>query len=75
MVTIQGRRCSPDRSLIERLLSEQPDWGRSRLSVALCEQWMLALTLIPSQMPELLHEALPQLSRIDDAGGRVRAGG
>lgn len=39
MVTIQGQRCSPDLSLIERLLSEHPDWGRSRLSVALCEQW------------------------------------
>jgi len=39
MVTIQGRRCSPDLSVIERLLAEHPDWGRSRLSVALCEQW------------------------------------
>lgn len=39
MVTIQGRRCSPDIGLIERLLSEHPDWGRSRLSVALCERW------------------------------------
>lgn len=39
MVTIQGRRCSPDIGLIERLLSENPDWGRSRLSVALCELW------------------------------------
>lgn len=39
MVTIQGRRYSPDLSLIQGLLSEHPDWGRSRLSVALCEQW------------------------------------
>ena len=39
MVTIQGRRCSPDVGLIRRLLSEHPDWGRSRLSVALCELW------------------------------------
>ena len=39
MVTIQGRRGSPDIGLIERLLSEHPDWGRSRLSVALCELW------------------------------------
>ena len=38
-VTIQGQRCSPDLSFIERLLAEHPDWGRSRLSVALCEQW------------------------------------
>ena len=39
MVTMQGRRCSPDVGLIRRLLSEHPDWGRSRLSVALCELW------------------------------------
>ena len=39
LVTIQGRRCAPDLSLIQRLLAEHPDWGRSRLSVALCEQW------------------------------------
>jgi hypothetical protein len=39
MVTIQGRRCTPDIGFIERLLSEHPDWGRSRLSVALCERW------------------------------------
>jgi len=39
MVTIQGQRCSPDVDLIRRLLSEHPDWGRSRLSVALCELW------------------------------------
>lgn len=39
MVTIQGQRRSPDIGLIERLLSDHPDWGRSRLSVALCELW------------------------------------
>jgi hypothetical protein len=39
MVTIQGQRRSPDLGLIERLLSEHPDWGRSRLSLALCELW------------------------------------
>jgi len=39
MVTIQGWRRSPDLGLIERLLSENPDWGRSRLSVALRELW------------------------------------
>jgi hypothetical protein len=39
MVTIQGQRCSPDVGLIRRLLSEHPDWGRSRLSVGLCELW------------------------------------
>lgn len=39
LVTIQGRRYAPDLGLIQRLLAEHPDWGRSRLSVALCEQW------------------------------------
>jgi hypothetical protein len=39
MVTIQGERRAPDVGLIRRLLSEHPDWGRSRLSVALCELW------------------------------------
>ena len=39
MVTIQGRRFCPDISLIEQLLAENPGWGRSRLSVKLCELW------------------------------------
>jgi hypothetical protein len=39
MVTIQDQRGSPDIGLIERLLAERPGWGRSRLSVKLCELW------------------------------------
>ena len=39
MVTIQGERRAPDVGLIRRLLSEHPEWGRSRLSVVLCELW------------------------------------
>jgi hypothetical protein len=39
MVTIQGERRAPDVGLIRRLLSKHPDWGRSRLSIALCELW------------------------------------
>ncbi len=39
MVTIQGRRFCPDIGLIEQLLAENPSWGRSRLSVKLCELW------------------------------------
>ena len=39
MVTIQGRRFCPDIGLIEQLLTENPGWGRSRLSVKLCELW------------------------------------
>jgi hypothetical protein len=39
MVTIQGRRFAPDIGLIEHLLAEHPSWGRSRLSIKLCELW------------------------------------
>jgi len=39
MVTIQGQRVSPDIGLIEKLLADNPAWGRSRLSVELCELW------------------------------------
>ena len=39
MVTIQGRQFCPDISLIESLLGENPGWGRTRLSVKLCELW------------------------------------
>ncbi len=39
MVTIQSRRFRPDIGLIEQLLTENPGWGRSRLSVKLCELW------------------------------------
>jgi len=37
MVTIQGRRFSPDICLIEQLLAKNPGWGRSRLWVKLCD--------------------------------------
>lgn len=39
MITIKGPRSAPDVGLIERLLSENPQWGCSRLSVVLCERW------------------------------------
>jgi hypothetical protein len=38
-VTLQGRPFCPDISLIEKLLGENPGWGRTRLSVKLCELW------------------------------------
>ncbi len=38
-VTIQGQPYCPDTSLIEQLLEENPGWGRTRLSVKLCELW------------------------------------
>ncbi len=38
-VTIQGQPYCPDISLIEQLLEENPGWGRTRLSVKLCELW------------------------------------
>ena len=39
MVTIQGRQFFPDISLIEKMLGDNPGWGRTRLSVKLCELW------------------------------------
>ena len=39
MVTIQGQPFCPDISLIEKLLGDNPSWGRTRLSVKLCELW------------------------------------
>jgi len=39
LVTIQGGRLCADIGLIERLLADNPGWGRSRLSVELCERW------------------------------------
>ncbi len=38
-VTIQGKPFCPDIALIERLLGDNPGWGRTRLSVELCEFW------------------------------------
>jgi hypothetical protein len=38
-VSIQGRQFCPDISLIERLLGNNPGWGRTHLSVKLCELW------------------------------------
>jgi len=39
LVTIQGEQLCPDIALIERLLGDNPGWGRTRLSVELCERW------------------------------------
>ena len=39
MVTIQGQPFFPDVHLIERLLGDNPGWGRTRLSIRLCELW------------------------------------
>ena len=37
---IQGRKIvAADIDLIRRLMAENPSWGRTRLSVELCERW------------------------------------
>ena len=39
-LVIQGRKIvAADIGLIRRLMAENPSWGRSRLSVELCERW------------------------------------
>ncbi len=39
MVTINGKKVAPNLDDILRLLDENPDWGRSRLSQELCRLW------------------------------------
>ncbi len=39
MVTIQDRQFHLDIGVIRKLLTENPGWGRTRLSVELCERW------------------------------------
>ena len=39
MVRIQGRQFYPDIAVIHKLLADNPGWGRTRLSVELCERW------------------------------------
>ncbi|MGB2809161.1 MAG: Druantia anti-phage system protein DruA [Sedimentisphaerales bacterium] len=40
VTVIQGRKIKPtDIQLIQQLLAENPSWGRSRLSLELCQQW------------------------------------
>ena len=39
MVTIQGQKVAPDVGLIEKLLADNPTWGRKYLSRRLCELW------------------------------------
>jgi hypothetical protein len=39
LITIHGQRCTLDLSVIKWLPSGLPDWERSRLSEARCEQW------------------------------------
>ena len=38
-VTIQGQQFCPDIPFIENLLGDNPGWGRTRLSIKLCELW------------------------------------
>jgi len=40
VMVIQGRELSAqDRGLIQGLLTERPEWGRTRLSEELCRRW------------------------------------
>lgn len=64
MVTIQGQRRSPDIGLIQRLLLEHPEWGRSRLSVALCERW--DWRAVNGQLKDMACRSL--LLRLEQAG-------
>jgi len=39
MATIQGKKIQPDIQYINKLITDNPSWGRSRLSLELCRQW------------------------------------
>jgi len=39
MATIQGKKVAPNLPDIQRLMNENPDWGRTRLSQELCTLW------------------------------------
>ena len=83
MVTIQGRRFCPDIGLIEQLLTENPGWGRSRLSVKLCELWGwhapngqlkdMACRRLLLRLEKADHIALPPRQRKSPNGYRNRS--
>ena len=83
MVTIQGRRFCPDIGLIEQLLAENPSWGRSRLSVKLCELWDwraangqlkdMACRNLLLRLQKAGHIALPPRQRKSPNGYRNRS--
>ncbi len=83
MVTIQGQRFCPDIGLIEQLLAENPGWGRSRLSVKLCELWDwrapngqlkdMACRSLLLRLEKADHIALPPRQRKSPNGYRNRS--
>ena len=83
MVAIQGQRFCPDIGLIEQLLSENPGWGRSRLSVKLCELWGwrapngqlkdMACRRLLLRLEKAGHIALPPRQRKSPNGYRNRS--
>ena len=38
MATIQGKKIQPDIQCINKLIADNPSWGRSRLSLELCRR-------------------------------------
>ena len=74
MVTIQGQRDCPDIGLIEQLLAENPGWGRSRLSVKLCElwDWRAAIGLPAVRRGGLQMWRTRCLDRLAGAGARAQ---
>jgi len=73
MVTIQGQQFCPDISLIERLLGENPGWGRTRLSVKLCELWDWRARNLLLRLEQLGQIRLPPRQRKSTNAYRNRA--
>jgi Druantia protein DruA len=83
MVTIQGRPFRPDIALIRKLLADNPGWGRTRLSVELCERWGwrnpndqlrdMACRNLLLRLEKLGHIELPPRQRKSTNGYRNRS--
>jgi hypothetical protein len=83
IVTIQGRPFYPDLDVIQALLAEHPGWGRTRLSVELCERWAwrnphgqlrdMACRNLLLRLEKLGHIILPARQRKSTNGYRNRS--
>ncbi len=83
MVTIQGRPFYPDLAVIRELFEENPGWGRTRVSVELCERWDwrnpngqlrdMACRRLLLRLEKLGHIVLPRRQRKSTNGYRNRS--
>lgn len=83
MVTLEGRQFYRDIAVIWKLLAENPGWGRTRLSIELCERWDwrnpngqlrdMACRNLLLRLEKLGHIVLPPRQRKSTNGYRNRS--